>query len=189
MPNELIPYIPLMMSHGSLSASPEISLPQGYSLRLFRPGDEEHWAAITMDAGEFAERSGALAYFTDHFGGHLDLLGERCLFLLDGSGNPVGTATGWMMDDAPEVGRLHWVAIMGTYQGRRLSKPLVAAAMKVMLQHGHEKAMLTTQPKSWKGIKTYLDLGWKPYDDGTSGYKKGWALVKDLSGRKELSAF
>lgn len=189
MTKEPIPYIPLSMSHHDLGMSPVVPLPQGYSLRLFRPGDGEHWAAITVDAGEFATKAEALDYFNGHFGAHLHLLPERCLFLLDDSGCPVGTATGWFIDEDPAVGRLHWVAIARPHQGRGLCRPLVAASMGLMRRLGHEKAMLTTQPKSWKAIKVYLDFGWKPHKDDTGNYLNGWALINGLICHSELAGF
>lgn len=182
MREEEIPYIPLVMSHGCLLHTPDAGLPEGYSLRLFRPGDEAYWAEIVTAAGEFDTAEEALDYFHSHFGPHYDALADRCLFLLDGSGRPVGTSTGWFMDGDAAVGRLHWVAIAGDYQGRGLCRPLVAASMRQMAELGHTKGMLTTQPSSWKGIKVYLGFGWMPVDDGSEEYNKGWAMVSKLIG-------
>lgn len=180
----MIPYIPLMMRHESLATAPDIPLPHGYSLEPYRPGDEESWALIAVSAGEFDSLGSALEYFIDHFRDDFSQLESRCLFLLDETGNRVGTATGWFMDSDRTIGRLHWVVIEKEHQGRGLCKPLVAAAMRRMLRLGHERALLTTQPESWKGIKVYLDLGWSPYDDGAKGCKTGWALVRELTGRE-----
>jgi hypothetical protein len=182
MTEEPIPYIPLVMSHGNLQAATDAPLPQGYSIRLFRPGEESVWAGIVTDAGEFDTAGEALAYFAEHFAGHYGKFIDRCYFLLDSSGNPVGTATGWFMDGDPSIGRLHWVAIAQAHQGRGLCKPLVAAAMRRMADLGHVKGMLTTQPSSWKGIKVYLGYGWEPFDDGTEGYKTGWAIIQQILG-------
>jgi mycothiol synthase len=186
---EKIPYIPLMMEHTSLGTAPELGLPAGYSLRLFRPGDEAAWAAVTSDADEFSSPEAASAYFKEHFGKHYEKLAERCFLLIHGRGTPVGTSTGWFMDDDAAVGRLHWVAIAREHQGLGLCRPLVAAAMRLMRGLGHKRAMLTTQPKSWKGIRVYLNLGWKPYDDGSAKFNTGWSLVKKLSGHDTLSYF
>lgn len=182
MIEENIPYIPLMMEHAGLGATPELELPEGYCLRLFRPGDEAAWAAIAANAGEFDTPEGASAYFKEHFGKHYEKLAERCILLIHGRCTPVGTATGWFMDDDMALGRLHWVAIAREHQGLGLCKPLVAAAMRLMHGLGHEKAMLTTQLKSWKGIRTYARLGWKPYDNGAPDFVPGWRLVGELSG-------
>lgn len=180
--NGSIPYIPLVMRHENMQAVPALPLPAGYSLRLFRPGEESHWARITAGAGEFQSEEQALAHFQKEFGGHTDGLAERCLFLLDGLGHPVGTAMGWYLAGEPSLGRLHWVSIVPGHQGRGLAKPLVAAAMGRMAELGHREGMLTTQPGSWKGIRTYLGLGWKPYDDGHPEFHFGWELVQRLSG-------
>ncbi len=178
--DEPIPYIPLVMRHDKLLPVPALPLPVGYSIRLFRPGEELAWAEITTDAGEFQSTGEALNYFTEHFAGHFGQLADRCLFLLDGAGKPIGTATGWFMDDDHTIGRLHWVAIAKAHQGRRLCKPLVVAAMNRMAELGHTAGILTTQPESWKGIKVYLHLGWKPFDDGLPEYHRGWSIVESI---------
>lgn len=177
--NEPFPYIPLQMEHGGLTGAVRLPLPEGYALRLYVAGDCAHWARITAAAGEFACETAALDHFRREFGGYDDALARRCLFLLDVAGYPVGTAMGWFFADESETGRLHWVSIVPEHQGRGLSKPLVADAMAVMADLGHRTARLTTQPKSWKGIKAYLDLGWKPYDNGHAEYLTGWRLVEE----------
>jgi RimJ/RimL family protein N-acetyltransferase len=189
VPEEVIPYIPLVMTNDCLKDAADFPLPQGYTLRLFHPGDEVYWAAITQSAGEFDTQSEALAYFSEHFKQYYDQLDNRCLFLLDSMGTPIGTATGWFIDEDQIVGRLHWVAISRGCQGRGLCKPMVSAAMRLMVRLGHEKAMLTTQPGSWKVIKVYLELGWKPFDDGLAQFSEGWAIVKEHTGHIALSGF
>jgi pyrroline-5-carboxylate reductase len=184
-----IPYIPLMMSHENLAGTPGPGMPAGYSMRFFRAGEEGAWADIVTDAGEFDSPGKALAYFSSHFGERCELLRERCLFLVDASGRLVGTAMGWFMDGDEPVGRLHWVSIKKEHQGKGLCAPLVAEAMRLMHGLGHARALLTTQPQSWKGIRAYLNLGWEPWDDGSEGYREGWALVKRLSGHEALSGF
>lgn len=176
-----IPYIPLMMAHDDVSSAPDLCLPSGYSIRLSMPGDEGEWAAIAANASEFASQGEALAYFLRHFRGYIDKLPLRCLMLEDGVGRAVGTATGWFMDDDESIGRLHWVVIAKEHQGRGLCRPLVAQTMRRMAALGHTKAMLTTQPQSWKGIRVYSYLGWKPFDDGSPEFCKGWELVRELT--------
>ncbi len=179
---EPIPYISLVMRHDNLLPAPVPPLPQGYSIRLFRPGEELAWADIVTDAGEFQTTGEALSYFTEHFSGCFEQLADRCLFLVDAAGKPVGTATGWFAEGAPSVGRLHWVVIAKAHQGRRLCKPLVVAAMNRMAALGHKTGILTTQPKSWKGIKVYAGCGWVPDRDSSDEARRGWEITEDLAG-------
>ena len=50
---------------------------------------------------------------------------------------------------------------MDKYQGKGLIRPLLEATLS-KLQQLHEDYWLTTQPRSMKGIKLYLDYGFLP---------------------------
>lgn len=88
---------------------------------------------------------------------------ERCFFLETDAGRVIGTATAWHHPSfhGARYGRLHWVAIHPEFQGRKLAKPLVGAAMR-RLAELHRRAYLTTQTTSWKAVKIYLDFGFEP---------------------------
>lgn len=157
-------------------------LPAGYRLRLFMPGDEANWARIETEAGEFASVDDALRRFRDEFGASIDDMRERCIFIENGEGEPIGTATAWYKTIAGEsFGRLHWVGIVPREQGRKLAKPLVAAALRVLAAK-HRKAMLTSQTDSWRAIKMYLDFGFVPLLDGTEDCMEAWRWLESQLG-------
>ncbi len=167
--------ISLRMERRDLDDLPPRGLPPGYSFRFFRPGDEAHWARIETSAGEFSREENAYPVFEAYYGQDKPSLEKRMLFLLDESGEPIGTSTAWTDDG---MGRVHWVSIHQSHQGRRLCKPLVAETLHVLRGLGHENAFLTTQPPSWVAIRVYLDCGFSPIiDDDASA--RGWTLVRD----------
>lgn len=158
------------------------ALPAGYRLRLFMPGDEANWARIETEAGEFASVDDALRRFRDEFGASIDDMHERCIFIENGDGEPIGTATAWYKTVAGEsFGRLHWVGIVPKEQGRKLARPLVAAALRVLAAK-HGKAMLTSQTDSWRAIKMYLDFGFVPLLDGTDDCMEAWRWLESQLG-------
>ncbi|WP_232193205.1 hypothetical protein [Mammaliicoccus sciuri] len=46
--------IKLKMIRNQLDNIPEYELPEGYSIRLFKEGDERLWAEVETAAGEFS---------------------------------------------------------------------------------------------------------------------------------------
>jgi len=147
----------------------------GISLRTFNPDeyarDRRSWAEVEVSAGEFstaavsipARVAAAEQAFQTEFGEHLAEMGERCYFAVEEeSGRVVGTCTAWRGTVCGEVlGRIHWVAVMQEWQGRGLSKLLLAAAL-TLLASRHTRAYLTTQTTSARAIKLYLRFGFTP---------------------------
>lgn len=191
------PVLPVRMRREHLRELPEAPLPEGYRLRLFRPGDEAVWADLATRAGEFAERSEALRRFESEFAAFPGELQRRCLFLCGPDGGAVGTAMGWygrpgvrMADAPPDVeswGRLHWVSIVPERQGLGLAKPLVAAALRMMAER-HERAYLTTQTSSWKAIGFYLKIGFAP-DPANPSCAEAWTRLSRMLPAKLLQPY
>lgn len=171
-------YYRVRMLHEDVkSSNTNIPLPEGYYFRNFRDGDQETWAEIETAAGEFNSKDKALQRFNDEFKGFESELESRCFFLCDSNGQAIGTAMGWYGNDynGETIGRLHWIAICPSHQGKKLGKPLVAKAIK-RIQQSHDKAYLTSQTTSWKAINMYLDFGFRPlytYSD----CEKAWELL------------
>ena len=171
----------------SLCNLPEYPLPAPFTIQRFQPNDEILWADIEKRAGEFATNDQALAHHRSEFGDKEADLRDRQLFLVNSDGEPIGTATAWFNSDfhGQDFGRLHWVGIVPEWQGRQLAKPLVAAAMGILARH-HERAYLTTQTRSYKAVKIYLDLGFRPYVTDEQE-RSGWALLSEVLGRPDLA--
>ncbi|HHX39942.1 MAG TPA: GNAT family N-acetyltransferase [Armatimonadetes bacterium] len=182
-------YIPVTMIRADLEGLPSFPLPAGYRIRRFRRGEEPHWAEVESAAGEFAHPERALARFLEEFGGALPEMEERCFFLETDAGRVIGTATAWHHPGfhGARYGRLHWVAIHPEFQGRKLAKPLVGAAMR-RLAELHRRAYLTTQTTSWKAVKIYLDFGFEPLAE-TPRWEEAWRLLAEITGHPALARF
>ena len=75
--------------------------------------------------------------------------------------------------DIPEndiTGNVHWVPVRKDYQGKHLSKPLIAETLRQMRKLGHKKTLLHTQTHTWLAVKIYLDMGFSPYKIEESYY-------------------
>ncbi len=181
-----ITYIPVTMLRRHLLNIPEAVLPEGFTMRTFQPGDEQLWAEIEQAAGEFDTQEQALLHFEKEFGHAQDQLTSRCFFLCNPQGIGIGTANAWFHPDYKGAcwGRIHWVAIRPEYQGRKLSKPMVAHALR-RLSLSHDKAYLTTQTTSYIAVKVYLDLGFEPCIE-TETCTEGWRMLADALNHPDL---
>src|SRR5437879_2898260 len=108
----------IKMVRPRLDDIPEFPLPPGFSLRLYRPGDQEHWFRIQSEADLHSDISHEL--FARDFGSDQHLLAERQFFLIDAEQKAIGTATAWFNHNfqGASFGRVHWVAIVPAFQGR-----------------------------------------------------------------------
>lgn len=159
-----LPDFPIIMIRDNMDNIPFYVLPSGFYVRKFRPGDEVYWAEVEYAAGEFESSDAALSRFVHEFGNALDEMEDRCFFLVNEEGERViGTATAWydLKFRGEEWGRVHWVAIIPEFQGRKLAKPLMSVVMQ-RLRQSHNKAYLKTHTKCLKAINMYLDFGFQP---------------------------
>jgi GNAT superfamily N-acetyltransferase len=177
--------ISLEMIRDHMDHFPYFSCSSDYTIRTFVRGDERLWARIEAEVGEFANQEQALEHFQAEFGPFLSELEDRCFLLEDKHGEAIGTATAWYGYVAGEKrGRIHWVGIVPSYQGRKLSKPLLSAVM-ARLAKDHQKAYLTTQTTSYQAVNLYLNFGFAPsFSSDTS--KEGWLLMEQMLHRKIL---
>lgn len=182
-------HISVTMVRADLEGLPSFPLPDGYRIRHFRRGEESLWAEVESAAGEFPNQDRALARFLEEFGGVLDEMEERCYFLETAEGRVIGTASAWYHRGfrGERWGRLHWVAIHPEFQGRKLAKPLVGAAV-ARLAELHDRAYLTTQTTSWKAVRIYLDFGFAPLAE-TPRWEEAWRLLAEATGHPALARF
>lgn len=150
------------MYRATLDNLPDYPLPAGYQIRPFVPGDEQEWVRIESATERFIPITAEV--FFKEFGTDSKLLAERQLFLVNPHGVAIGTATAWLDDNhyGQSYGRFHWLAIHPDWQGRGLSKPLLAQTCRRLRELGHDKAYLVTSTARLKAIKLYLKFGFLP---------------------------
>jgi ribosomal protein S18 acetylase RimI-like enzyme len=181
----MMKYIPLDMVRDHMDHIPAFSCPSDYAIRTFVRGDERLWARIESLAGEFPNQEQALQHFEKEFGPFLSDMEDRCFILEDRHGEAIGTATAWYGQfEGEERGRVHWVGIIPSYQGRKLSKPLLSAVM-ARLARDHQKVYLDTQTTSYPAVNLYLSFGFVPYLVNESS-QEGWLLMEQVLKRKIL---
>ena len=194
MLDKSLPYTPLLMIKTDTENFPQFDLPEGYSFRFYRAGDEMHWAALECALGQFETVEAGLRCFEKEF-----LIGyairpeDRMLFVLSPEGKYVATAALWTGDFlGEEHQRVHWVAVSDECAGKGIAKALLSRVMKLYNDLGFEKFLfLRTGTWNYPAIGIYKKFGFAPYLGERSpfanipdeGYAEknaaAWALVDE----------
>lgn len=187
-----IRYCELHLQRERLEDLPVFSLPEGFRFVMYRPGDRESWIAIERSAGELVSKEQGLEVWDSYFGWNEAELPERMVFVENGQGEKVATATAYFdihRQDAPGTGWLHWVAVRREDQGKGLARPLIAHTLHLLRRLGYERAMLHTQTTTWLACKLYLDFGFLPTPENARHSRSGWRIMRALTGHPSLQAF
>lgn len=138
-----------------------VPLPEGYCVCRYQAGDDVTWLRIHRATGYYGDIDPSL--HRHEFGTDETLLSGRQLFLMDGRGWAVATATAWLNDPAQGVpgGRLHWVAVVPAFQRRGLASALVGAVADRFEALGETAAYLTTDAQNHNAVALYSALGFQ----------------------------
>jgi mycothiol synthase len=152
---------------------PEISVPAGYELRTYRPGDEAAWCEIMntgIGTGWTAEKCRAELTEQEPF------LPDGCFFATK-SGEAVATACAY--DIPPEgvnAAQVHMVCAKPAHRGRGLGRLVTLAVLHYMRKHGYQAAFLGTDDFRVAAVRTYLGLGFVP-DYIEDSHRARWSAL------------
>ncbi len=187
-----IRYYELLLERKDLADIPEYRLPEGFHFVFYKSGDRDAWIDIEKSAKEFDSYEQGLASWTRYYEGKDGELVNRMVFVENENGEKVATASAFYDvygRDKSGAGWLHWVAVRREYQGRGLSKPLIAYVLNVMKSLGYIHAKIPTQTTTWLACKIYLDFGFVPVPENAISSRDGWRIVRTLTGHEALAAF
>ena len=180
-----------LLLEADITAMAELPLPNGYSFAFYQQGDRDAWIDIEKSAKEFDSREEGLKAWKQFFEVIEGELPRRMVFVVNGAGEKVATATA-LFDvrgkDQSGDAWLHWVAVRREDQGKGLSKPLITHVIQVMKELGYTRAKIPTQTTTWLACKIYLDLGFRPIEKNLIRNQMGWRIIKRLTGHPVLSA-
>lgn len=146
----------LVMIRKNICNLPALSIPDGYKLRSFCPGDQKEWESIINASfkyqSDFKKEIVSKEYYKP----------ERIKFICCDT-QPVATATAWEIQKwGEDVGYLHMVGVLPEHSGKRLGYQASLAALHQMALEGKKSAILHTDDFRIPAIKTYWNLGFKP---------------------------
>lgn len=154
------PFSPqLHMLRSGLSGLPEVSLPPGYELRTYRPGDAAEWCRVISES---FEREYGVEDFDRQMRRDYAFRPER-IFFVEADDGVVATASAWYR---PAWGRMtgyvHMVGVRPGHSGKRLGYWVSLATLHRFVEEGRTSARLDTDDFRLAAIKTYLRLGFRP---------------------------
>ena len=161
-----------------LDAPPVVRVPQGYTLRTYRSGDEARFYEIMALAGwpgwDAEKLKPVLA----------KLLPEAWFLAVHAaSGQIVANAMG-AHDPAelhPFGGALHWVAADPAHAGRGLGMAVCGAVTARLISAGYRDIRLYTDDWRLPALKIYLKLGYEPFLCAP-GMAERWRVICDKLG-------
>jgi mycothiol synthase len=139
---------------------PQSTLPDGFSLRAFVPGqDDEAWLAV--NAAAFAHHPEQGAWTTADLAQRVDepwFDASGFLLLVD---DATGDLAGfhWTKVHPGGVGEVYVVGVAPAYQGRGLAKPLTIAGLEHLRDRGLATVMLYVDGDNTAALRTYSGLG------------------------------
>lgn len=169
----------IYMIRDDMSEVGPLPFPDGFSMRLMRPGDESEWTKVWQDVEPPGKIDGSI--FAREFGADWNLIEARCLLLIAPSGEVAGTVGAWFNDTfmGCRFGCIHWLAIKRNFQGKGLSMPMLMSALKRLVRLGHDRCYLITQTCRLPAIRLYLKCGFKPLIREETDLAK-WKSVQGL---------
>jgi mycothiol synthase len=165
----------LLMIREQLETLPRLQLPEGYTARSQRLGDEEAWERIIMAS------FGGEHHFDKEIAADEPYMPERVWFVCDSDDVPVATASAWYRKQWNEdTGYLHMVGLLPEQAGKKLGYYVSLAVLHRMVHEGRTRAVLNTDDFRLPAIKTYLNLGFLPKLAGPDHYDRWKALSVTL---------
>ena len=143
-----------------LGELPPVSLPNGYALRTYQPGDDGDFIRLMQSAGfeswNEESRRGALRA----------ALPEGIFLIVHEQTGALAATTMATHNPAPHHpsgGELGWVAAHPDHQGKALGMAACVATMRRYVSAGYTRIYLKTDDWRLAAIKTYLKLGFIPF--------------------------
>lgn len=143
-----------------LDSPPVASVPAGYALRVYRPGDEPGFFRVMALAGFGAWDAERLRPWL------MRILPDSWFMAVEaGSGAIVATAMALhdASDQHPFGGELGWVAADPAHTGKGLGRTVCAAVTARLIAGGYRDIHLYTEDYRLAALKTYLALGYVPF--------------------------
>ena len=166
-----LPFFPITLCKTDTNEYPRYTLPQGYTFDFYKKGDEEAWAKLECELGQFESVEKGVTHFWKTFFDDSSLrLEDRMLFVRDPQGEAVATATLW---DGMFLGkreqRLHWIAVSDRCVGKGIAKALICRLLDMYRELGYEGFIyLLTATWYYPAINIYKKFGFVEYEGSAS---------------------
>lgn len=174
------------MVRPTLTDLPAVEMPEGFGLRPIRADEGEAWVEIIRASEQFFEVKDEL--WERQFGFDLPEALRRVFFVTDETGLAVATAAAWYGAEewGREWGRVHWVAVRPSHQGRGLGRTVLVHSLQLLAERGHDRAYLATSTARIPALNLYLNTGFLPHV-ATEADRVAWRGVSEVIQHSSLA--
>jgi GNAT superfamily N-acetyltransferase len=195
MLDKTVPFYTIIMKRPYVKVPTPITLPEGYKIRNYKPGDEVSWAEIQTAVLEFDNIEQAL----NCHHGYLSRMGDltkRQMFVESPNGILIATATAWY-DESPQgkIPVVHALSCRPEYQGNGFGRAIAIKMLECFdeLDNGLD-VCLDTQTWSYKAVELYLSLGFVPmkqavFNETRNEYEKALPVLEKCMRRESYKQF
>src|SRR5882757_2205022 len=169
----------LVLSRPSLAAVPARPVPEGYELRLARPGDEPAIAATLTAAFEPTSVQPQRFDVQRVRRALTEAADVDATYVAAWHGTAVATASSrWLPDRFPGAGYVHWVGTDPAHKRRGLAAALVVTLFAHFARVGRTHAVLETEDHRLPALRSYLGLGFTPvYEVAGEDHRERWSAI------------
>jgi len=151
----------LQMRRKNLENLPDVIMPEEYSMRTFKDGDESAWCEI-INKTVSVEGTWDLEKFNTTFRQSPVFDPERIFFAIF-EDKSIGTAMAWVKEPEEKItGMVHYVGVLPEHRGKNLGYLITLKVLHYMKKNGFKDVFLDTDDYRLSAIKTYLELGFEP---------------------------
>lgn len=146
---------------------PDVPVPEGFTVRNFRKGEELIWVGICKNG--LLEADAGIEMWEKRIMKTIQDPEKDVFFICDAEDKPVATYAGYILDDG--TGNVHMVAAAPEARGHGLGKFMVSAILKKMDKDvSAETHLLRLRTDDWRipAVVGYLKGGFHPvlFDEG-----------------------
>ena len=168
MIDKSIPYFNIIMRYDGPLIKKCPTIPNGFSLSPFIPGDEHGWAQMEVDNNDFDTYENAVSYFSSKYLSEPIKLQERFIGVRDNFGKLVGCVICWDdFKDKRYVASVHWLVTDPKVQGNGIGTFLMKTLLYRFSKMNMIPIYLHTQPWSFFAIGIYSRLGFRMLKEDT----------------------
>ncbi len=173
----------LKMYRPETLALPEIVVPEGFTIREMRPGEEACWSYCCM--GEFGVDTLSEEAYLRKMASDSSVE-MRNVFYACRNDEPVGTATAKCSEEGHPY--LHYIAVNESARGHRLAYALIATVLHRHAENGRLGCFLTTDDFRVPAVKSYINMGYLPVL-WTDDARERWEKMLRIYGMKSIRAY
>lgn len=162
---------------------PVPALPEGFTVRTYRPGDEAGMARVYAVSWLDAATPEAVLE---------QVVGDPCfandnLFVIEHAGQIVATGAAYHYADAPHIGNGRMVGVLPKYRSHGLGTIMSLTMMHYHRDHGFKLVRYATNEWRYDAIRLFIDLGFYPLLDSEQDRER-WKRIAEKVKRPDVMA-